>query len=83
MSEITRYLIQKTPIGTMMKQNPEGNWISAEDFDRVTAEQPAPVAVVLPERKCDRKLGQALMENYRSGWNACLDEVTRLNKKQD
>ena len=47
------------------------------------AEQSAPVAVVLPERKCDRKLGQALMENYRSGWNACLDEVTRLNKAKD
>lgn len=38
MSEVKRYLIQKTPIGTMMKPNPEGNWVASEDFDRVTAE---------------------------------------------
>lgn len=41
MSEVNRYLIQKTPIGTMMKPSPEGNWIAAEDFDRVTAERDA------------------------------------------
>lgn len=41
MSEVLRYLIQKTPIGTMMKPNPDGNWISGEDFDRVTAERDA------------------------------------------
>jgi len=40
-SEITRYLIQKTPIGTMMKPNPEGNWVAFEDFDRITAERDA------------------------------------------
>lgn len=39
MSEVKRYLIQKTPIGTMMKPNPEGNWIAGEDFNRVTAER--------------------------------------------
>jgi hypothetical protein len=41
MSEAKRYLIQKTPIGTMMKPNPEGNWVTSEDFDRVTAERDA------------------------------------------
>lgn len=41
MSEVKRYLIQKTPIGTMMKPNPEGNWVASEDFDRVTAERDA------------------------------------------
>lgn len=44
MSEVLRYLIQKTPIGTMMKPNPEGNWIAAKDFDRVTAERDAALA---------------------------------------
>ena len=37
------------------------------------------VALVMPARKCERKLGQAFMENYRNGWNDCLDEVARLN----
>lgn len=41
MSEVQRWLIQKTPIGTMMKPNPDGNWIAGEDFDRVTAERDA------------------------------------------
>lgn len=41
MSEVQRWLIQKTPIGTMMKPNADGNWIAAEDFDRVTAERDA------------------------------------------
>lgn len=44
MSEVKRYLIQKTPIGTMMKPNPEGNWVDFEDFDRVTAERDAALA---------------------------------------
>lgn len=41
MSEVKRYLINKTPIGTIMKPNAEGNWIASEDFDRVTAERDA------------------------------------------
>lgn len=41
MSEVKRYLIQKTPIGTMLKPNTEGNWVAYEDFDRVTAERDA------------------------------------------
>lgn len=40
------------------------------------AEQPAPVAVVLPERKEIDKYG----EFYDSGWNDCLDDLKRLNK---
>ena len=51
MSEVLRYLIQKTPIGTMMKPNLEGNWISAEDFDRVTAERDAALAELDMTRK--------------------------------
>ena len=40
-------------------------------------EQPAPVAVVLPERKGK----QAIINDthFCLGWNECLDEVARLN----
>ncbi|PMU87116.1 MULTISPECIES: hypothetical protein [unclassified Pseudomonas] len=42
------------------------------------AEQPAPVAVVLPER---REIGPnyPYLSDLDIEWNACLDEVTRLN----
>lgn len=44
------------------------------------AEQPAPVAVVLPERKHVPDFTQhPLLNKEYTGWNACLDEVTRLN----
>ena len=33
MTEARRYLIQKTPIGTMMKPNTDGNWVEASDYD--------------------------------------------------
>lgn len=42
---------------------------------KLYAEQPAPVAVVLPERQEVDKYG----EFYDSGWNDCLDELKRLN----
>ncbi|WP_407604423.1 hypothetical protein [Pseudomonas aeruginosa] len=42
---------------------------------KLYAEQPAPVAVVLPERKEIDKYG----EFYDSGWNDCLDDLKRLN----
>ncbi|WP_097138045.1 MULTISPECIES: hypothetical protein [unclassified Pseudomonas] len=40
-------------------------------------EQPAPVAVVLPERK--KLTGNHLTDYGVKQWNACLDEVARLN----
>jgi hypothetical protein len=43
------------------------------------AEQPAPVAVVMPEHR-DSSLDNPNYSHAR-GWNACLDEVTRLNPK--
>lgn len=45
------------------------------------AEPPAPVAVVLPERLAmtGRGLMDAQTVNHHLGWNACLDEVRRLN----
>lgn len=48
------------------------------DLDRVTTEQPAPVAVVLPERRAvsPSSREQAMCANT---WNACLDELKRLN----
>lgn len=33
MSEVKRFLPQKTPIGTVMKESPEGYWVQAADFD--------------------------------------------------
>lgn len=46
------------------------------------AEQPAPVAVVLPERSnAVASANVSAKQAYALGWNACLDEVTRLNTK--
>lgn len=39
--DVKRYLPQKTPIGTVMKESPEGYWVLLNDFDRVTAERDA------------------------------------------
>lgn len=45
------------------------------------AEQPAPVAVVLPERKHIPDFTQhPLLNKEYAGWNACVDEVKRLNQ---
>lgn len=47
------------------------------------AEQPAPVAVVLPERKHPRPEGDNTPPstyNANLGWNACLDKVKELNQ---
>lgn len=41
------------------------------------AEQPAPVAVVLPERRADAATED--QKTWLRGWNACLDELKRLN----
>lgn len=46
---------------------------------KLYAEQPAPVAVALPERKHVPDFRQHPMLNKEyTGWNACLDEVARL-----
>lgn len=58
-------------------------WFSDIDYTDVVrghlkklkVEQPAPAAVVLPERK-------PMHGSYAEGWNACLDEVIRLNTKE-
>lgn len=41
------------------------------------AKQPAPVAVVMPERKARDGFGE--FSPHSNGWNACLDELKRLN----
>lgn len=38
---------------------------------------PAPVAVVLPERCTNAGFGR--LDEYRQGWNACLDATAALN----
>lgn len=52
-------------------QNPRGTLIPL--YTR-PAEQPAPVAVVMPERKPQR-----ITDSYAEGWNAYDDEWKRLN----
>ncbi|MGB4485791.1 MAG: hypothetical protein WBI95_09825 [Pseudomonas veronii] len=53
---------------------------------RASPEQPAPVAVVLPDREmyCQYLRGvipdnRLEVEAHKDGWNACLDELKRLN----
>lgn len=60
--------------------------VEAFEITPLYAEQPAPVAVVLPEREMycqylrvvipDNRLE---VEAHKDGWNACLDELKRLN----
>lgn len=56
-----------------------------EKIARIEAAQPAPVAVVMPDRKDPGEYRDAsYTQTCMSGdWNACLDEVARRNKKQD
>lgn len=56
----------------------QGLWVAYLEF---SAEQPAPVAVLLPERLA--MTGRGLMDaptvSHHLGWNACLDQLKRLN----
>lgn len=51
-----------------------GEWFATPLY----AEQPAPVAVVMPERLPGDD-GVCTESHYASGWNDCLDELKRLN----
>lgn len=55
----------------------QGLWVAYLAFG---AEQPAPLAVVIPQRKHVPDFTQHPMLNREcTGWNACLDELKRLN----
>ncbi|MFJ7141212.1 hypothetical protein [Pseudomonas protegens] len=57
-----------------------GNADSFDIIERAYAEQPAPVAVVLPERKPEPSVLTELDDDrYAAIWNACLDKVASLN----
>lgn len=69
-------------------ENPEGAWVKASDYDAIAAEAQAlreeiaelrARVVVVPERKLLNAGVPGL--NRNSGWNACLDELARLNSK--
>ncbi|WP_225002018.1 hypothetical protein [Pseudomonas aeruginosa] len=69
-------------------ENPEGAWVKASDYDAIAAEAQAlreeiaelrARVVVVPERKLLNAGVPGL--NRNSGWNACLDELARLNGK--
>ena len=59
------------------------NWFTPSAFEpgatKLYAEQPAPVAVVLPERRSIDEGASDADQHTDYGWNACLDEVARLN----
>ena len=76
--------------GAMLLIADEDQELCAEDghceLYRAPAEQPAPVAVVLPDREmyCQYLRGvipdnRLEVEAHKDGWNACLDELKRLN----
>ncbi|MFJ2456385.1 hypothetical protein ACIOWK_32575 [Pseudomonas protegens] len=72
--------------GQVLFAMPEANDLcdedgSAEIYTR-PVEQPAPVAVVLPRRRIIRAENPAARISHSQGWNACLDEVARLNPPQ-
>lgn len=46
---------------------------------KLPADQPAPVAVSLPERKTVKAGLLSESNTHNQGWNACLDEFARLN----
>lgn len=46
---------------------------------KLYAEQPAPVAVVMPERQADPGPVAGLTRKWAEGWNDCIDEMRRLN----
>ena len=52
------------------------------DWRPLYAEPPAQVAVVLPERKHHVHQGLSHTDAKADGWNACIDEVNRLNTPQ-
>ncbi len=61
------------------------NWCAAVAHS-LNAEQPTPVAVVMPEREmhCQYLRGvipdnRLEVEAHKDGWNACIDELKRLN----
>lgn len=81
---------------TIQQAADESNWMPNEymrnewvadvcnflKYGRADTSQPAPVSVVLPERKTQGiHQSHELDECFKDGWNSCLDEVTRLNTK--
>lgn len=53
-------------------------WFKA-GYELGRAEQPAPVAVVMPERKTVKAGLLSESNTHNQGWNACLDELALLN----
>ncbi|MFP7984811.1 hypothetical protein [Pseudomonas aeruginosa] len=91
MSEVHRYSVVKmlSEAGNKISYDPHGpEVVMAKDYDALAAEAQAlreEVAalrarvVVAPERKLLNAGVPGL--NRNSGWNACLDELARLNGK--
>lgn len=82
MSEVKRYLIQKTPIGTMMKPNPEGSWVYFEDFDRVTAERDALQDRLNESDELCSSLERS-MKNHRHALGLVQQRLTAADEQND
>jgi hypothetical protein len=54
-------------------------WFEA-GYEIGLAKQPAPVAVVLPERMRHQSENPSSRISYIKGWNACLDKLNELNQ---
>lgn len=77
---------RKTPTGNARLDRPllslvgEDGWGPAFECVPLYAEPPAPVAVMMPERMYSDSLPSwAEEQKLVRGWNACLEEVARLN----
>lgn len=82
MSEVKRYLIQKTPIGTMMKPNLEGNWVAFEDFDRVTAERDAALGREAALQRCISTL-ELIINSGANQRDALQQRLTAADERAD
>lgn len=82
MSEVIRYLIQKTPIGTMMKPNSKGNWVASEDFDRVTSERDAALGREAALQRCISTL-ELIINSGANQRDALQQRLTAADERTD
>lgn len=62
-------------------EKPNGDERQIRDIDPLFTAPPAPVAVVLPDRKDGNGPALSNHRSYNQGWNACLDATAALNNK--
>lgn len=78
------YQLRNTKLGFVWRDADFEAYASAAkllDYERriMYAEEPAPVAVVMPDRQSDPGPVAGLTRKWAEGWNDALDAVARLN----